>query len=168
MDVAAHMQRLRPFIGRAEVPETELLRDVIYLLQGINGKHVGFEVVQKLPSTEVGVDQSAERLLRIRFEEGERVISPSTRHLVHRIAALGRLYRRISEFAQQQQTEETGLIKQVRRDVVAARLGPALTPAAESVPLHLLGADGLLPPHRGAGGASQPHAAGCRRQCEAS
>ncbi|PWN97436.1 hypothetical protein FA09DRAFT_330596 [Tilletiopsis washingtonensis] len=106
------VRRWRERKGRAEVPETELLRDVIYLLQGINGKHVGFEVVQKLPSTEVGVDQSAERLLRIRFEEGERVISPSTRHLVHRIAELGRLYRRISEFAQQQQTEETGLIKQ--------------------------------------------------------
>jgi gamma-tubulin complex component 3 len=168
MDRNAHQRQLRPYTGRAEVPETELLRDVIYLLQGINGKHVGFEVVQKLPSTEVGVDQSAERLLRVRFEEGERVISPSTRHLVHRIAELGRLYRRISEFAQQQQTEETGLIKQVRREVVAARLGPALTPAAEFVPLYLLGTDGLLPPHCGAGGASQPHAAGGRRQREAS
>ncbi|KAK0552261.1 Microtubule-nucleating Tub4p (gamma-tubulin) complex component [Tilletia horrida] len=114
--------------GQAQVSETALLRDLIFLLQGISGKYVQFEeltlqqlqeeqrkaeVVANLaaggygggiqaPEQPWGVvdDIEGNSVLRIRFLESSAAhISQPTRHLIHRIAELGRLYRRISKFA---------------------------------------------------------------------
>ncbi|KAK0530703.1 Microtubule-nucleating Tub4p (gamma-tubulin) complex component [Tilletia horrida] len=121
--------------GQPQVPESALLRDLIFLLQGISGKFLHFEEVSvqqvqeeqhraqvaanlaaaaaARDSTaapppvdvgkatwELGDDIEGNNVLRIRFKEGDGMhIAPPTRHLIHRIAELGRLYRRISAYA---------------------------------------------------------------------
>ncbi|KAE8231330.1 hypothetical protein CF326_g3660 [Tilletia indica] len=121
--------------GQPQIPEPALLRDLIFLLQGISGKYLQFEEVsiqqvqdeqhraqvaanmaaassrgaaagptsadQAGKATwELGDDIEGNNVLRIRFTERDGMhIAQPTRHLIHRIAELGRLYRRISAYA---------------------------------------------------------------------
>ncbi|CAD6897617.1 unnamed protein product [Tilletia caries] len=120
--------------GQPQIPEPALLRDLIFLLQGISGKYLQFEEVSiqqvqeeqhraqvaaslaaasargaasgpaadQAPKAiwELGDDIEGNNVLRIRFTESDGMhIAQPTRHLIHRIAELGKLYRRISAYA---------------------------------------------------------------------
>lgn len=108
------LQRWRAKMDVQLVKEEELLRDIIFLLQGINGKYVGFEEVLILPSNELGDAHDAETTVKVKFApETEHCITQPTKHLIHRIVELGRLYKRISDFNQHRsQREDSGLIMQ--------------------------------------------------------
>ncbi|PWN32047.1 uncharacterized protein FA14DRAFT_138591 [Meira miltonrushii] len=108
------LQRWREKRGQVPISEAELMRDIIYLLQGINGKYVGFEDVLLPASNEMGETREAERIVKVKFsQDSEHLISHPTKHLIHRVAELGRLYKRIDEFHRQfSQKEGTGLIMQ--------------------------------------------------------
>lgn len=108
------LQRWRAKLGIQLVEEDDLLRDIIFLLQGINGKYIAFEDVVTMPSNELGEAHDAETVVRVRFaSETEHLITQPTKHLVHRIVELGRLYKRINEFSEHTlQQENSGLIMQ--------------------------------------------------------
>ncbi|PWN46995.1 hypothetical protein IE53DRAFT_336133, partial [Violaceomyces palustris] len=103
-------QRWREKVSRPEIPEEELLRDVIFILQGISGRFVRFEEEHG----EGGQDAEPEKVLKVKFDETEGAAIPEpTRRVIHRLAELGRLYRRVSEFSQSRvQAQGVGLIMQ--------------------------------------------------------
>lgn len=55
------------------MPEVELLRDVIFLLQGINGRHVGFEKVKQAQAGNANGAAAADTMLKIVFVEDGQV-----------------------------------------------------------------------------------------------
>ncbi|KAL4399368.1 Microtubule-nucleating Tub4p (gamma-tubulin) complex component [Malassezia pachydermatis] len=87
---------LRAHQGLAYVPEQALLRDVIYLLQGISGTHVRFKQEWQMPTADGS--HPAETVLRLEFDEKDGIISPPTRDLIHRLAELGQLYVRVQRY----------------------------------------------------------------------
>lgn len=121
---AVLLQKWREKQGHVPISEAELMRDIIYLLQGINGKHVGFEDVILPASNEVGETREAERIIKVKFfRDSEHLISHPTKHLIHRVAELGRLYKRIDDFHRQfSQKEGTGLIMQSLCHFVSSEL----------------------------------------------
>jgi len=108
------LQRWRAKMGVELIREEDLLRDIIFLLQGINGTYIGFEEVLIMPSNDLGDAHDAETMVKVKFaEETEHLITQPTKHLIHRIVELGRLYKRISEFSQQRaRQEDSGLVMQ--------------------------------------------------------
>lgn len=118
------LQRWREKRGQVPISEAELMRDIIYLLQGINGKYVGFEDVLLPASNEMGETREAERIVKVKFsQDSEHLISHPTKHLIHRVAELGRLYKRIDEFHHQfSHKEGTGLIMQSLCHFVSSEL----------------------------------------------
>lgn len=108
------LQKWRAKMGVQLVEENNLLRDIIFLLQGINGKYIAFEEVFTMPSNDLGEAHDSEMVLRVRFaSETEYLITQPTKHLIHRIVELGRLYKRISEFSERTlQQENSGLVMQ--------------------------------------------------------
>ena len=110
----ALIERWRNRLNQPEVAEQLLLRDVIFILQGINGRFVRFEEEYQLPTLEAGEGAEPEKLLRVVFNEHhEGQIAPPTRRMIHRLAELGRLYRRVSEFSKERTAALTsGLIMQ--------------------------------------------------------
>lgn len=82
-------------------------------------------------------------------------IPQPTRHLIHRLAELGRLYRRISTFAKErEQAQEVGLIMQVRAVQGWSMYAHTLTDfrvyhsaCPEPVSFYLKRAHGLLQAH---------------------
>ncbi|UZJ56411.1 hypothetical protein CBS101457_005731 [Exobasidium rhododendri] len=108
------LQRWRAKMGVELIKEDDLLRDMIFLLQGINGKYVGFEEILIFPSNELGEAHDAETMIKVKFvEETEHLITQPTKHLIHRIVELGRLYKRVSEFSQHKsRQEDSGLVMQ--------------------------------------------------------
>ncbi|KAI5116952.1 hypothetical protein M0805_001926 [Coniferiporia weirii] len=80
------LRRYREKTGRPHLPEDALLRDALYILQGISGKHV------KL----VAESESEPRLL---FSDDPQYVIPApNRTLIHRLAELGHLYSRVASF----------------------------------------------------------------------
>jgi gamma-tubulin complex component 3 len=120
----AVLQRWRAKMGVQLAKEDDLLRDVIFLLQGINGKYVGFEEILALPSNDLGDMHDAEEIVRVVFApETEHLLTQPCKHLIHRIVELGRLYKRISEFSQRTSQQETsGLIMQSLCHFIAVEL----------------------------------------------
>ncbi|KAN0065677.1 Microtubule-nucleating Tub4p (gamma-tubulin) complex component [Thecaphora frezii] len=108
------LERWRSRQNGPEIPEEELLRDVIFILQGISGRYVRWEEHYQLPSLEEGEQAEPEKVLRIVIDgEGRGQISAPTRRMIHRLAELGRLYCRISEFVQERAgAPGSGLIMQ--------------------------------------------------------
>ncbi|PWN39999.1 hypothetical protein IE81DRAFT_325973 [Ceraceosorus guamensis] len=107
------VRRCHAKFGKEEVPETDLIKDVVYLLQGINGTYVGFEEVLSPASNEIGAERQAEKELRMKWADDKGRISPQTKHLIHRIAEVGRLYRRMAEFVKDHnEADVSGLIEQ--------------------------------------------------------
>ncbi|KAG8928309.1 Microtubule-nucleating Tub4p (gamma-tubulin) complex component [Tulasnella sp. 418] len=89
--------------GRQNLPEHLLLRDVLYLLQGISGKYVHFSDAQT---------PGDERSL-VFIDPSRYVIPAPTRELIHRLSELGHLYSRVSSFIQASEGNvSAGLIKQ--------------------------------------------------------
>ncbi|WFD20765.1 Microtubule-nucleating Tub4p (gamma-tubulin) complex component [Malassezia caprae] len=90
------LERLRAHKGVAHVREQELVRDVIYLLQGISGTCVRFQHEWQLPSADGAT--RAQTVMRLEFDESHGLISPPTRDLIHRVAELGQLYLRVQRY----------------------------------------------------------------------
>lgn len=109
------LRNLRQQLGKKQIPEEELLQDVIFIMQGINGRHVRFqeEFQYDTAADEAGAAGPA-KVVRVVFNEGEAgCINAPTKRIVHRLAELGQLYKRVSEFSQQRSTmPASGLIMQ--------------------------------------------------------
>ncbi|CBQ70350.1 related to Spindle pole body component alp6 [Sporisorium reilianum SRZ2] len=108
------LRNLRQQLGKKQIPEDELLQDVIFIMQGINGRHVRFqEEFQYDAADEAGAAGPA-KVVRVVFNEGEAgYINAPTKRIVHRLAELGQLYKRVSEFSQQRSAmPASGLIMQ--------------------------------------------------------
>lgn len=74
------LQRWRAACETTVVPEHELLRDVIFILQGINGRFVRFEEVKPTVVHDPGVIQSnpgpaGDPLVKVKIVEEESIVS---------------------------------------------------------------------------------------------
>ena len=94
------------FIGRSHLPEPLLLRDALYLLQGIPGKYVRFSSLDRSdPQNKlIFTDDSVSHLLHLcRFPVKsisfqKYTIPESTKTLIHRLSEVGYLYTRVQAF----------------------------------------------------------------------
>lgn len=77
--------------SHSHLPESVLLRDALYLLQGISGKFVRFSLTK----------EEENRILFV--EDAKWHIPASTQALIHRLAELGYLYSRIERFVQERE-----------------------------------------------------------------
>ncbi|QRV74099.1 spindle pole body component alp6 [Ceratobasidium sp. AG-Ba] len=99
---AEMLREYRTKAGRPQLSEDILLRDVLYLLQGISGKYVRFD------NTQVKEEKCV-----VFVDDGVYAISPPMRSLVHRLSELGYLFTRVSEFVQNKSRRGTvGLVEQ--------------------------------------------------------
>lgn len=113
------LERWRAKASQSHVSERDLLRDVLYLLQGINGHHVRFEEERPQPVHDPGVistqPSDPEPIVKVKIVDGIdglRIPLP-TRHLIHRLAEAGKHYQRITSFIRAQAVEEkTGRVMQ--------------------------------------------------------
>ena len=116
---AALLERVRARQGRwcetdagcAHVPELALLRDVLYLLQGISGAHVQLHTERRPARDDGALAQDAPTdVLRLTFDERHGVRPPlpaltqtiplPVQDRIHRLAELGQLYVRVREFVE--------------------------------------------------------------------
>ncbi|KAI0939289.1 hypothetical protein AcW1_004371 [Taiwanofungus camphoratus] len=97
------LREYRNKIGRPHLPEHLILRDTLYLLQGISGKYVHLS-----PSTNADGNND------LVFEDDPRyVISTPTKTLVHRLAEVGHLYMRVDAFVREREGQVgVGMIEQ--------------------------------------------------------
>lgn len=109
------LTRWRQQRGTDLLPEKDLLQEMLYLLQGINGHYVGFEHVTLPASNDVDDAHGPEIVVKLRFYDGtDARITPPTKQLIHRIAELGRLYKRIDDFHRSNSVQkDVGLTMQV-------------------------------------------------------
>ncbi|EJD00999.1 gamma-tubulin complex, DGRIP91/SPC98 component [Fomitiporia mediterranea MF3/22] len=97
------LHKYRTKIGRPQLPEEALLRDALYILQGISGKFV------RLVESD---EQNFESRL-IFSDDPQSHISIPNRMLIHRLAELGHLYLRIANFVRQREGRNgVGMIEQ--------------------------------------------------------
>ncbi|KAF8655241.1 hypothetical protein AX16_003145 [Volvariella volvacea WC 439] len=95
------LHEYRSRIGRPHIPEGFLLRDTLYLLQGISGKYVRFSLQ----------DQEGGRLVFV--DETKYLIPPSTKVLLHRLAEVGYLYARVDAYVREREGgANVGMIEQ--------------------------------------------------------
>ncbi|KAG1755711.1 gamma-tubulin complex, component 3 [Suillus lakei] len=87
--------------GRHHLPEHLLLRDTLYLLQGISGKYVHLSLS----------DKDAQPKL-VFVEDSKYIIPPPTKSLIHRLSEVGHLYARIAAFVSTQDRPSVGMIEQ--------------------------------------------------------
>ncbi|KAI9513347.1 gamma-tubulin complex DGRIP91/SPC98 component [Russula earlei] len=97
------LREVRARSGYPHVPEVALLRDALYLLQGISGKHVQFAT---------GKDVATE--MNLFFTEGSGYhISTPTKQLIHRLSEVGHLYIRVDRFIREREARSgIGMIEQ--------------------------------------------------------
>ncbi|KAJ7276446.1 gamma-tubulin complex DGRIP91/SPC98 component [Mycena haematopus] len=94
--------RLR--IGRPHLAEHLLLRDTLYLLQGISGKYVHFSIQ--------GDDPEMESKL-VFMDDSKYIISAPTKALIHRLSEVGYLYTRVEAFVREREgASGVGMIEQ--------------------------------------------------------
>ncbi|KAL5527235.1 hypothetical protein ACEPAG_6026 [Sanghuangporus baumii] len=97
------LRRYRAKIGRTQLSEEALLRDALYILQGISGKYV--KLVE-------GEGKNLESRL-VFSDDPQHFISAPNRTLIHRLSELGHLYSRIANFVHQREgTGGVGMIEQ--------------------------------------------------------
>ncbi|PCH41535.1 gamma-tubulin complex DGRIP91/SPC98 component [Wolfiporia cocos MD-104 SS10] len=97
------LREYRRRIGKPYLPEYLILRDTLYLLQGISGKFVHLS-----PSADE--DGSSELVFT---DHTTYEIPPSTKALVHRLAEVGHLYMRVNAFIQEREGRVgVGMIEQ--------------------------------------------------------
>ncbi|EJU01475.1 hypothetical protein DACRYDRAFT_108023 [Dacryopinax primogenitus] len=102
---AALLRAYRERIGKPHVPMTVLLRDAIYLLQGISGHCVQFV------SVTTDTMEKEERIEFVAIKEG--FIPPPTRVLLHQLSELGHLHSLIASFLDERSLSPTvGLVEQ--------------------------------------------------------
>lgn len=95
------LARLRAEQGVAYVAEHELVRDVLFLLQGMSGTHVRLRREWRLPSDDGA--QRARTDVRLEFDEQRGVIPAPARDRIHRLAELGQLCERVQQHVEQAQ-----------------------------------------------------------------
>ncbi|OBZ70405.1 Spindle pole body component alp6 [Grifola frondosa] len=89
--------------GRSHLPEQLILRDTLYLLQGISGKYVHF-------SSGRDSDQNNELVFT---DDPKYIISTPTKALVHKLAEVGHLYHRVDTFVREREGKVgVGMIEQ--------------------------------------------------------
>ncbi|KAJ7228614.1 gamma-tubulin complex DGRIP91/SPC98 component [Mycena pura] len=89
--------------GRPHLPENLLLRDTLYLLQGISGKYVRFSAQDD--------SETENKLLFV--EDSKHVISSPTKALILRLAEVGHLYTRVEAFVRErEEASGVGMIEQ--------------------------------------------------------
>ncbi|KAI0775939.1 gamma-tubulin complex DGRIP91/SPC98 component [Trametes elegans] len=93
--------RLR--LGEPHIPEHLILRDTLYILQGISGKYVHFSMAK-----------DAEQNKELVFTEDPRYFVPAPmRALIHRLAEVGHLYQRVDSFVREREGKVgVGMIEQ--------------------------------------------------------
>ncbi|GBE79620.1 gamma-tubulin complex DGRIP91/SPC98 component [Sparassis latifolia] len=97
------LREYRGKIGRPHLPEHLILRDTLYLLQGISGKYVHF-------SPGADPEQNDELVFT---DDPKLIISTPTRALVHRLAEVGHLYKRVDAFVREREGRlGVGMIEQ--------------------------------------------------------
>ncbi|KAF8484717.1 gamma-tubulin complex DGRIP91/SPC98 component, partial [Russula ochroleuca] len=97
------LREMRARSGYPHIPELPLLRDALYLLQGISGKHVRFAT---------GKDGGTEMSLHF-TENSEYRISTPTKQLIHRLSEVGHLYIRVDRFIREREARSgIGMIEQ--------------------------------------------------------
>lgn len=110
-------------IDKSRITEQELLRDILYILQGIDGKYVHFSTSKPTRSTSAPLEGSINivsdlvclilpdlRRMLIMYCAQIQVPQP-TQDLLHRIAELGWLYRKIDTTISSE-SQDKGLIVQ--------------------------------------------------------
>ena len=87
-----------PLATRGEISEAVLLRDVIFVFQGIEGEVLRYDIKQEA------------------YRIDEKVsVAPSVRELCHKLAELGWIYRRVRNFIDSKSRDKNlGLVCQVR------------------------------------------------------
>ncbi|KAJ7908318.1 gamma-tubulin complex, component 3 [Mycena leptocephala] len=91
------------FLGRPHLPEHLLLRDTLYLLQGISGKYVRFSIQD---------DPEQENKL-VFMDDSKYVVSAPTKALIHRLSEVGYLYTRVEAFVREREgASGVGMIEQ--------------------------------------------------------
>ncbi|CAK5275539.1 unnamed protein product [Mycena citricolor] len=96
------LREYRSKLGRQQLPENLLLRDTLYLLQGISGKYVRFSADEVDSENQLGF-----------VEDSRYIISPPTRALIHRLAEVGHLYTRVETFVRDREgATGVGMIEQ--------------------------------------------------------
>ncbi|KAI0698533.1 gamma-tubulin complex DGRIP91/SPC98 component [Cerioporus squamosus] len=97
------LREYRLQMGQPHIPEHLILRDTLYLLQGISGKYVQFSVTK-----------DAEQNKELVFAEDPRYYIPApTRALIHRLAEVGHLYQRVDSFVREREGKVgVGMIEQ--------------------------------------------------------
>ncbi|KAF9567322.1 gamma-tubulin complex, DGRIP91/SPC98 component [Agrocybe pediades] len=98
---AARLQEFRAQRGTPLIDESALVRDTLYLMQGISGKYVRFA-------------SSEDDEKSLTFTSDPRfTINPPTRTLIHRLAELGYLYSRVETFVRERENMPgVGMIEQ--------------------------------------------------------
>ncbi|VDB90091.1 unnamed protein product [Peniophora sp. CBMAI 1063] len=93
----------RKRIGKLQMPEHILLRDTLYLLQGISGKHIRFSS-----------SNGGESMQQVVFSEApEARIGQSTKELIHRLSEVGYLYQLVDKFVRDREIgTDVGMIEQ--------------------------------------------------------
>ncbi|KAJ7904561.1 gamma-tubulin complex, component 3 [Mycena olivaceomarginata] len=98
------LREYRLKIGRPHLSEHLLLRDTLYLLQGISGKYVRFSIQ--------GDDPEMENKL-VFMDDSKYIISAPTKALIHRLSEVGYLYTRVEGFVREREgASGVGMIEQ--------------------------------------------------------
>ncbi|KAJ7700140.1 Spc98 family-domain-containing protein [Mycena rosella] len=97
------LREYRSKTGRPHLPEHLLLRDTLYLLQGISGKYVRFSIQD---------DPEVENKL-VFMDDSKYVVSAPTKALIHRLSEVGYLYTRVETFVREREgASGVGMIEQ--------------------------------------------------------
>ncbi|KAK0468412.1 gamma-tubulin complex, component 3 [Desarmillaria tabescens] len=95
------LREYRTKTGCAIIPEHLLLRDTLYLLQGISGKYVRFSLQ----------DDSENKLVFV--EDSKYMISEPVKTLIHKLSEVGYLYTRVETFVREREgAPAVGMIEQ--------------------------------------------------------
>ncbi|KAK0190890.1 gamma-tubulin complex, component 3 [Armillaria mellea] len=95
------LREYRTKTGRATIPEHLLLRDTLYLLQGISGKYVRFSL------------QDDEENKLVFVEDSKYMISGPVKTLIHRLSEVGYLCTRVETFVREREGAlAVGMIEQ--------------------------------------------------------
>jgi gamma-tubulin complex component 3 len=108
--------------GRPHLPEHFLLRDTLYLLQGISGKYIRLSVSDDDPEQNklVFVEDLVSTLFLVNLNHNEletvsqkHIISGPTKVLIHRLSEVGHLYTRVEAFVRDREAKSgVGMIEQ--------------------------------------------------------
>ncbi|KAG5649023.1 hypothetical protein DXG03_000372 [Asterophora parasitica] len=82
------LREYRVKIGLSQIPEPALLRDALYLLQGISGRYIRFSL-----QDDTNIDNTL-----IFIDDPKYMISTPTRALIHRLSEVGYLYTRVESY----------------------------------------------------------------------